>query len=330
MIYLWFVPVSDLQLDLRFKLNSLAKELRKEASSFGYKHAPSNFYGISYFFITYFLYFFCIWLLVYSIKSNASNGILILISVALSFAIVRFQFLLHECSHAVLVNNRKLNDFIGELAGYTVAYPFKIYRRNHAKHHALTGTIKDPEIDNFIVDQNLKSLRIQFLFKTVKSLFFVDAIQLIISLFAKQDKEINQKQNCKNYSPWLLLVSILIQSCVVISFFGEFNLHYIMTFIVFYLISMMSFAFVLNRFRGMSEHSISTNLDKYDFTLTHKKRLLTFLIAPLNFNYHYEHHVWPEVSSFWYPKLNQFVISKGYSKYQRNGYLETLRYIWTK
>jgi len=55
--------------------------------------------------------------------------------------------LMHEAAHRSLFSNRRLNDWVGNwLAAYPVWQDITPYRPYHLKHHAHTGTEKDPDL----------------------------------------------------------------------------------------------------------------------------------------------------------------------------------------
>lgn len=54
---------------------------------------------------------------------------------------------MHEASHRTLFPNRRLNDWVGNwLAAYPVWADVAPYRAYHLKHHAYTGTDRDPDL----------------------------------------------------------------------------------------------------------------------------------------------------------------------------------------
>jgi len=54
---------------------------------------------------------------------------------------------MHEASHRTLFSNRRLNDWVGNwLAAYPVWADVAPYRAYHLKHHAYTGTARDPDL----------------------------------------------------------------------------------------------------------------------------------------------------------------------------------------
>jgi fatty acid desaturase len=58
-----------------------------------------------------------------------------------------FAVLMHEASHRSLLSNRKLNDWVGNwLCAYPIWSDLYPYRPYHLKHHAHTGTDKDPDL----------------------------------------------------------------------------------------------------------------------------------------------------------------------------------------
>jgi fatty acid desaturase len=114
-------------------------------------------------------------------------------------------------------------------------------------------------------------------------------------LFKKNPK------NKRNFKIRFFLLSGMIQAYF-LTFFS--SLSDVPLVFIFYFLSVASIAFTINRLRGIAEHTLCENLSVTNYTRSHAKSFFTFLIAPLNFNYHFEHHIFPDVSSYCYPLIN--------------------------
>lgn len=214
----------------------------------------------------------------------------------------RYQFILHDASHGTLVEHRKENHVFGNIAGYVVGYPFSLYKKNHSRHHIYTATEKDFELDNFLVENSKQKPSYQFTLKTFKSLLLLDLFQLIKNLFISKKSGEAQVIN-KLY----LFLSVITQMFLLNVFNNTFSLTSFIEALLIFILSIGSITFTINRIRGMCEHSQSKDLEYYNFTRSHKKNILTFIIAPFNFNFHLEHHIFPEMPAGNYPKINKLL-----------------------
>ena len=284
------------------------------------KHAPSH-YGRLFFYSTIFLTMFSELLLSYLFSIRNYYGVATLVFL-LGFVLLRYQFILHEASHGVLVANRKENEFYGYTAGYVVGYPLRTYRINHGRHHVHTATKKDFELDNFI-DRNHKwSVKRQFLSKILKALFLVDFLILLNTIFLVT--KINDKSNGKGNNIILLIISGFSQ-LLLLTYFVDKNVLDIAQVIFLYILAIGSVTFFLNRIRGVCEHSLYEELRYYNYTRSHVKNYFTFLLAPINFCFHLEHHLFPEISSYHYGKINNFLREKFTNKnWLSQSYIKTI------
>lgn len=258
----------------------------------------------------------------YAIYKQSSTLALLFIFIT-GIVFYRYQFILHDCSHSTLVASRVENRLYGSIAGFISGYPFDLYKKNHAQHHLHTGTDKDLELNNFIREGNSQGSREQFIKKFLQSFLFLDALILIKNIvkpnFKKRTKD---KVSPKKYQNIIYFIfSVLLQIIFLNLFNYEVSLLYFFEAGILLLISVGSVSFTLNRIRGMCEHSVVESLKNYNYTRSHDHGVLNKILAPLAFNYHLEHHIFPEISSGNYAKINEKLrqifpdsnwISKGY------------------
>jgi fatty acid desaturase len=187
------------------------------------------------------------------------------------------------------------------ISGCIAGYPFSLYKKNHSRHHIYTGTINDSEYDNFVNFNVSQSVSNQFICKILKSIFLIDFMTLLYSLF----KSISGIRKNNKEPIYLYLLSMIVQLFFLNIFNDNNSLMFLVEAMFLMLLSVGSITFTLNRIRGMCEHSITKELEYTNYTRSHKKNYLTFLIAPFNFNFHVEHHLFPELSSGNYPAINE-------------------------
>ncbi|MEK6579655.1 MAG: fatty acid desaturase, partial [Bdellovibrionota bacterium] len=57
----------------------------------------------------------------------------------LSLALLHFYLILHEATHSAVSRNSKINNWVGNLAGWAILMPFYSRKRSHLLHHMWTG-----------------------------------------------------------------------------------------------------------------------------------------------------------------------------------------------
>lgn len=210
----------------------------------------------------------------------------------------RYQFILHDCSHATLVKSRNENQIYGTIAGAITGYPFNLYKRNHSQHHLYTGTEKDFELTNFVHPDNGNSQSKQFITKVAHSFFLIDAYLLLKNLVKTASKQGPAKPSSKkDHQILYLVISAILQLALLNTYNDNSSIINLLIAALLLAISVGSITFTLNRIRGMCEHSIDQKLSFYNYTRTHNKSVINQILSPFNFNYHLEHHLFPELSS---------------------------------
>jgi len=299
---------------------NLTKDLRAALRFRFPKHAPEH-YALGFVARTFLLHIVILFLISYTCQL-ASPILLVPIWVSSALIIYRYQFVLHEASHYVLCKSRAMNDFIGRIAGAAVGYNFEEYRYNHRIHHGYVGTDLDTEIDNFIRENNLfGTSRIQMIRKLLSSLIGLDALRIVF-----RTGRSNSKLDRNNQYIFLLFISAVIQlSCLWLFTSGVTLILAISV----YSTSVICGTFFVNRLRAISEHEVDQVLAKFEFSKSHTNSPLVALIAPLNFNFHYEHHVFPDISSYYYPDVNKLIKETiGNDTWCRTSFTSTLVSYW--
>jgi len=258
-----------------------------------------NFNSIRYVLFVISLNVLLILLIVYLI--NTKNWALYFpIYIAVGYTYYQYQFILHEASHAVLFSSRRVNDFMGFCFGIVTGYTFTLYRSNHMKHHKYLGTDLDPENGNFIKEDKNK---ISYLL--IRSFFGFDAIKQFSSFLRKNQAVIEKKRSTVGYSIVLYLtVSYLI------FLINNWRINELLIFDLMLVLPVVTLTFFLNRLRTILEHPLGLSHRDSLFTTTHSKGILwNYVLASFNFNYHIEHHLMPEISSLYYPRINDFLVA---------------------
>ena len=95
-------------------------------------------------------------------------------------------------------------------------------------------------------------------------------------------------------------------------------------------IPMLTFFSLFYRIRSITEHSGLSGSDDFSFTRTTiVPWYLKYFLAPLNVNYHIEHHLFTFCPWYNLPKAHQMLIEKGLTEEMEvsNGYMPVLKKI---
>lgn len=94
----------------------------------------------------------------YAYLVEYSKWVVIPFAILISFFILRFFVLMHDCGHGSMFKSRKANDFVGYFLGVLTGMPQFVWSKNHAHHHKTNGDwVKYGGVFNIITtDQYLK------------------------------------------------------------------------------------------------------------------------------------------------------------------------------
>lgn len=253
-------------------------------------------------------------LVIFAVISTGPWAILpaILIIGALQHAL---SIVLHEAVHGLLSPNRKVNELVGNIIGHTIGFSLA-YRDIHLSHHAHLGEAPDPDLVNyepFPSDTKLliKKLATDFL-----------GIGAILQFIKKSTP--TKKEGGKND-----LIGIATTQVVIALIFFIFGHPFLYIFL--WLLPLVTIAKGLAQTRNLAEHLI-----RKETTSTQNERTRTFLsnplerffIAPLNFNYHAEHHWYPMIPYYNLPRARTVLQQDAHYKEETEispSYLYTLK-----
>ena len=225
---------------------------------------------------------------------NLSNDIFINIFLSLLIGVYAYKlsFIIHDCAHNSLFKNKKLCERFGHFIGLIVATEYNTYRKVHLLHHINLGNKKlDNDYDEYTFKEKFAHI--------IKPLLFFRVFN-----FLKKNNRL-VKRDKRNYSDQIKwIIQFLIVQLLIISIISNFGSSIYKFFI--YYISLSTVSLFLGRLRTTAEHgrSFKSEDKEKEFTKTHYPTFVDRLfLYDANFNYHLEHHLFPQMPSFYYSKV---------------------------
>ncbi len=277
---------------------ALPREYYERSSTFGYLHVVPDLA----------VFFLLLW-------SIGTAPLLAKLGAAVVIGVVayRMTFILHDCLHATLFASRGENQAVGWITAALLVTSFPSFRRLHFLHHEHYRRPEDPQgIDyNGLVPGRDRILR-----HLLAPLFLLMAWERVGAYFALNHSGLSDEER----APARALqtggtlrehavsgVAIAVAQIVVVAVStGMFTFW---PGYVIYLTSLSTIGLFLSRLRSYLEHG---NLSREDVdrlvARTHRSNVVErYVLAGLSFNYHHEHHLWPQVPSRWLPKVHREV-----------------------
>jgi fatty acid desaturase len=247
------------------------------------------------------------------------NSFLLSIAVILIISARQHALLIieHECWHNNMYKNKILNDLAGSLfAGWLVGSPFFSGRSKHLKHHRHLGTPDDPDLKLHELPSGSS--------KRFILLHFVKLLlggQVLYTLFNKNEKEVLKRPKVSS------LVVVEFIGILICQVFILFSFWYFLgwwAYIIYWALPIFTTTTLFNGIRAFVEHNIEHDERSSKKLFSMKSSFIErFFLAPMNFNYHAEHHIRPGVSAFDLPKLREHYLQKERLKL-RKGYMHYL------
>jgi fatty acid desaturase len=241
---------------------------------------------------------------------SISPWILIILAPLLGVYIYKLTIVMHDCCHNTLFPNPKINTIVGMLCGTFLGTNYKTFTQYHWKHHKNYGCLNDPQKSDYLGLQNVGQK--QIIIHLFKPLLGLNLFQKLFQLnTALSDKAIiqHQSQFPKRSSrrtlsdTWLHLGLILVVHTSI--FCLVTGLGQVWWLIFLYPSCAATFSLFFSQIRGFCEHIPSPNSHGERHVRTHLPNFIdSLLFYDLNFNYHLEHHLYPQVPSCHLPDIH--------------------------
>jgi len=227
------------------------------------------------------------------------------------------HLVVHEFSHyAVVPSNRRLNDLIGIwLFAAPLVFPYKLFRWRHFAHHRLYSTAHDTKT---VYRKNLRGWRL-----SLELLKWISGWEYLYHVFEVKTQSADDRTSSSSPPPSTLemLPPIIVVQLVIFGIFWFVNpwLYFAL-----WLAPLFTLVQLFGNYRAMMEHA---PLDSEGggapgsgyfkdtpgpFVRTTMTNWIERLfITKINFHYHAEHHVWPQLSYQHLPKAHQRMMQRG-------------------
>lgn len=239
----------------------------------------------------------------------------VMILTAITFNWINVQ--VHEASHKLLFQKHFYNDlYCDALIGSWALHDVKTYRTTHFDHHNKLHTDEDP--DKIHYTSFTGSYR-ELIKGILHDLFSITALKRILQVLFSNNSNIQTKKRQKNYSLIFKIISQIIIIMILYSFSGPMSFIY---YFVFFLIPLFCIFPVLLRIRVIVQHYSSDlkkeNLQNWISRTTISNFFEHFIIGA-RMDYHFEHHLYPNIPYYNLKKLHFKLLNLGFFE-NRNDY----------
>jgi fatty acid desaturase len=222
--------------------------------------------------------------------SRVSPWLVLLWLPALGVYGYKISFIMHDAAHVSLFRRRGLNDIVGQLCGFLVGSPFVPFKRLHMMHHKYNGAEGDVQRAEAWGFENAS--RGHLLWHLFGPLLGSRALGYVLG----SGKAPSTSADASVRSGRSFYVSVLVAQVGIAAL--STRLMAIPALLLLYPISAATFALFFARLRTFAEHVPPAGEAMADFTRSHETNLLTTaLLCDAHFEFHREHHVYPQLPS---------------------------------
>lgn len=235
----------------------------------------------------------------------------------IGLAMYRLTIVMHDCIHGTLFTSRRANLTTGVLAGAASGIEFHAFARLHRKHHRVFGEPDDPQGPDYFLP--LPASRAAILWHLFRPLLGYNVFKLGQVFVAMQrDGERTERMPIASV---LALVVVQLLAAAVAS--GGFVMWWLAPLP---LLSAASFGLFFAQARGFAEHVAMPGIGPRGCVRSHRPALFDrIFLYDLNFNFHREHHLHPQVPSCWLPALHEDLVAEDVQFRLNGSMLDTVR-----
>lgn len=220
----------------------------------------------------------------------------------------RISIIHHEANHFLLAPDRAVNDLLGAAIAGTIGFTMA-YRDVHLTHHRVLGAPDDPDLHNY---QNYPGSLGYVLSDVAINLLGVGAVKQALGFVgiggAGSSKE-SKGQAAAGFSRdklWVLGAQLLILT--VLTSVGAAWAYFVL-----WILPLLTVAKGLAHFRNVAEHILTAGRGEGEFArfrTLYSHPVERFFFAPMWFNYHAEHHLYPGIPYYNLPAAHRALMEK--------------------
>ncbi len=264
----------------------------------------------------------------------------LVISIVMGISLGSLTFFLHDLMHGSIIQSKVLSYLTGLSVGLLNLFAPLFWQRVHNLHHATTGSTDDPD-RSYVLEESPKNLIEKFVYKTRVSnesmnpfislllmstgffwYFFNTMFYGLVARKAsiKEDKKYQRIQLLFKQTKYKIVV--LFELLIIFSF-QAFLFSFIAkgVFITYFLIALLPIA--ISHTIAMAyihtNHFLSPLTGNIDDPLINSLSLKnSWFVDKIfsNFSHHVEHHLFPAMSSYHYPKVRKLLLELYPNRFQ--------------
>ena len=232
--------------------------------------------------------------------------------------------MMHDGAHNLISKNKKINDFISQwLCAYPMMTETVNYRKYHLIHHKHTETDLDP--DKSLTDPFPVSKK-SFSRKVLRDLTGIAGLRRYFG-YLYSAWGVNENTFFGHLKHFVSsLYGFLICQLVIFTTLAFFNVPWL--YLLLWWIPKLTIFSLFYRLRSISEHACTSGQDDFTHTRTTlSSNFVRYFIAPLNVNYHLEHHLFMFCPWYNLPKAHEMLKEKDFYKDLEieNGYFNVFK-----
>lgn len=219
--------------------------------------------------------------------------------------------LMHDAAHGSLFRNKDLNDWASQwLCAYPIMSDTKPYRPYHLQHHAFTETEKDPDL---VLSRPFPVTKASFARKLLRDITgvagvrrYYNSLRSTLKNRSGQNRPLHRRLAHAAYRlRGFLLTNALIFAAFALTL-GP------LWYIALWWGPMLTWYSLIYRLRNIAEHAMVPNRDDLSNTRTTlSSAWWRWIMAPMNVNYHLEHHIFPQVPWYNLPQVHRALLDAG-------------------
>lgn len=228
--------------------------------------------------------------------------------------IYKLTIVMHDCCHFSLFADKELNRKVGTICGLLLGSDFETFRKAHWKHHKEYGNAEDPQGRDYLGLQ--QASRMQMLWHLIRPLFGYNLFKL-----GAFQAEPQQMAVSINFRLLAVIGGIQLALAFLATGFGQ-----VWWLLPLYPAAAASFALFYSQTRGFCEHVAPVGQQGEAHVRSHLPQALDrIFFYTLNFNYHVEHHYYPQVPSCHLPAIAEGLARMGKSYPQSPSIFSTIK-----